>query len=147
MLQLALAIEALLGDGCALVVVRAKDRFNNPTSFGYTDFLLNVRLTDGRHVGELQLHLEAIHAIKPACHRTYAIMRQVSLFYDPHASTHPFRKPADFDLHSLARLAGRTLSSRATTTGPTRATETSRKRKDMLILCSRRSQTPRGTYH
>ena len=63
MAQLALAIETLLGDGCALVVVRAKDRFNHPTSFGYTDFLLNVRLSDGRHVGELQLHLEAIHAI------------------------------------------------------------------------------------
>ena len=89
MVQLALAIEALLGDGCKLVVVRAKDRFNNPTSFGYTDFLLNVRLTDGRHVGELQLHLEAIHAIKPACHRTYAIMRQVSPVYDPHACITP----------------------------------------------------------
>ena len=78
MIQLALAIEALPGDGCELVVVRAKDRFNNPTSFGYMDFLLNVRLKDGTHVGELQLHLEAIHAIKPACHRTYAILRQVS---------------------------------------------------------------------
>ena len=63
MTQLALAIEALLGDGCSLVVVRAKDRFNKPTSFGYCDFLLNVRLRDGRHVGELQLHLSAIHAI------------------------------------------------------------------------------------
>ena len=79
MIQLALAIEALLGDGCELVVVRAKDRFNNPTSFGYMDFLLNVRLKDGTHVGELQLHLEAIHVIKPACHRTYAILRQVGL--------------------------------------------------------------------
>ena len=68
-----------------LIVVRAKDRFNNPTSFGYKDFLLNVRLPpnptsfeDGTHVGELQFHLEAIHAIKPACHRTYALLRQVS---------------------------------------------------------------------
>ena len=78
MMQLALALETLLGDGCPLIVVRAKDRLNNPTSFGYTDFLLNVRLRDGTHVGELQLHLEAIHAIKPACHRTYALLRQVS---------------------------------------------------------------------
>ena len=62
-----------------LIVVRAKDRFNNPTSFGYKDFLLNVRLSPhGTHVGELQFHLEAIHAIKPACHRTYALLRQVS---------------------------------------------------------------------
>ena len=77
-LQLSLAVEALLADACELIVVRAKDRLNNPTSFGYTDFLLNVRLRDGTHVGELQLHLEAIHAIKPACHRTYALLRQVS---------------------------------------------------------------------
>ena len=34
-LELSKAIEALLGDGCELVVVRAKDRLNNPTSFGY----------------------------------------------------------------------------------------------------------------
>ena len=77
MLQLALAIEAFLENGCALVVVRAKDRFSNPTSFGYMDLLLNVRLKEGRHVGELQIHLERIHAIKPACHRTYALLRQV----------------------------------------------------------------------
>ena len=37
-----------------------------------------ILLKDGRHVGELQLHLEAIHAIKPSCHRTYALLRQVS---------------------------------------------------------------------
>ena len=47
------------------------------TSFGYMDMLLNVRLTDGRHVGELQLHISSIHGIKAACHRTYAILRQV----------------------------------------------------------------------
>ena len=80
MTQLALAIEALLGNASELVVVRAKDRLNNATSFGYMDFLLNVRLKDGKHVGELQLHLEAIHAIKPACHRTYALMRTVRSF-------------------------------------------------------------------
>jgi len=80
MMQLALAIEALLADGCPLVVVRAKDRLNKPTSFGYADLLLNVRLADGPHsghVGELQLHLEPMHAIKPACHRVYAILRQL----------------------------------------------------------------------
>ena len=80
MIQLALAIESLLGEGCELIVVRAKDRFNNPTSFGYRDLLINLRLKDSQHVGELQLHLEAIHAIKPMCHRTYALLRQVSRF-------------------------------------------------------------------
>ena len=80
MIQLALAIEALLEEGSPLVVVRAKDRLNHPTSFGYADLLLNVRLADGPHsghVGELQLHLEPMHAIKPACHRVYAILRQL----------------------------------------------------------------------
>ena len=80
MMQLAHAIEALLKDGCPLIVVRAKDRLNNPTSFGYADLLLNVRLADGPHsghVGELQLHLDSMHAIKPMCHRVYAILRQL----------------------------------------------------------------------
>ena len=56
-MQLALAIEELLKEGSPLIVVRAKDRLNNPTSFGYADFLMNVRLPSGPHqghVGELQ---------------------------------------------------------------------------------------------
>ena len=75
--QLALMVEALMGAGCSLLVVRAKDRFNNPTDFGYKDLLLNVKLDDSDHIGELQLHLQAIIDIKPACHRTYALMRAV----------------------------------------------------------------------
>ena len=46
-------VSCLLAEGCTLIVVRAKDRFNKPTSFGYVDMLLNVRLKDGHHVGEL----------------------------------------------------------------------------------------------
>ena len=64
LLQLSIALEALLEEG-VLVVVRCKDRLNNPTSFGYMDLLLNVRLPGGTHVGELQLHLEAIYAVMP----------------------------------------------------------------------------------
>jgi len=75
MTQLALALETLLAEA-GLIVVRAKDRLNNPTSFGYRDMLLNIRLNGGQHVAELQLHLAQIHAIKPLCHRTYAILRQ-----------------------------------------------------------------------
>ena len=78
MLQLAVALETLLSDGCEnLVVVRAKDRLNHPTSFGYMDFLLNVRLRHGTHVAELQLHLGPIHDIKPLCHRVYSLLRSV----------------------------------------------------------------------
>jgi len=75
-LELTHAVEALMADGCVLVV-RAKDRFNKPTDFGYKDLLLNVKLEGSDHVGELQLHLQSIIDIKPACHRTYALMRAV----------------------------------------------------------------------
>ena len=62
--QLTLAVEAQLEEGCPLHVVRAKDRFNHPTDFGYQDCLLNVKLDDDDHVGELQLHLRSIVDIK-----------------------------------------------------------------------------------
>ena len=35
--QLTSAVQALLREGSPLIVVRAKDRFNNPTDFGYKD--------------------------------------------------------------------------------------------------------------
>jgi len=60
-----------------VIVVRAKDRFNKPLDSGYRDMLLNVMLDGGEHVCELQLHLKPIIAIKPAAHRTYALMRSV----------------------------------------------------------------------
>ena len=75
--QLTLAVRALMADGCRLIVVRAKDRFNSPLDSGYRDMLLNVRLEGSDHVGELQLHLRTIIDIKEAAHRTYALMRAV----------------------------------------------------------------------
>ena len=74
-LQLTLAVQALLEEGCTLIVVRAKDRFNKPLDSGYRDMLMNVRLEGSEHVGELQLHLRTIIDIKEAAHRTYALMR------------------------------------------------------------------------
>ena len=68
-LQLTLFVEALLADDCPLIVVRAKDRFNKPLDSGYRDMLLNVRLEGSEHVGELQLHLKTVIAIKEAAHR------------------------------------------------------------------------------
>ena len=49
------------------------------SSFGYMDMLLNVHLKGSYsyHIGELQLHLEGIHAIKPQTHRTYGVLRTV----------------------------------------------------------------------
>ena len=75
--QLTAFVERLLAKGCALIVVRAKDRFNKPLDSGYRDMLLNVRLEGSDHVGELQLHLRTIIDIKEAAHRTYALMRRV----------------------------------------------------------------------
>ena len=70
-------VSCLLAEGCTLIVVRAKDRFNAPLDSGYRDMLLNVRLEGSDHVGELQLHLRTIIDIKEAAHRTYALMRAV----------------------------------------------------------------------
>ena len=75
--QLTAFVDSLLEAGCALIVVRAKDRFNKPLDSGYRDMLLNVRLEGSDHVGELQLHLRTIIDIKEAAHRTYALMRAV----------------------------------------------------------------------
>ena len=74
-MALTLAVEMLMSPECSLIVVRAKDRFNKPTDFGYKDMLLNIKLEHSDHVGELQLHLQPIIEVKPACHRTYALMR------------------------------------------------------------------------
>ena len=76
-MQLTLFVEALLEEGCLLIVIRAKDRFNKPLDSGYRDMLLNVQLKGSEHVGELQLHLRTIIDIKEAAHRTYALMRAV----------------------------------------------------------------------
>ena len=68
-------VASLAGDDAMEVkVVRAKDRFNHDIS-GYRDMLLNVRVRDDPHVGELQLHIGRIKAIKPKAHRLYGILR------------------------------------------------------------------------
>ena len=59
----------------SLEVVRVKDRFNSPIIGGYRDILLNVRVVGNHHVGELQLHLKNIRAIKPRAPRLYEVLR------------------------------------------------------------------------
>ena len=74
--DLARLVGSLSDDGATEVkVVRVKDRFSNPVSGGYRDMLLNVRVGDLQHVGELQLHIESIKAIKPKAHRLYDLLR------------------------------------------------------------------------
>ena len=74
--DLARLIGSLSDDEATEVkVVRVKDRFSIPVSGGYRDMLLNVRVGDLQHVGELQLHIESIKAIKPKAHRLYGLLR------------------------------------------------------------------------
>ena len=113
--QLAFALESLLDNSCELLVVRAKDRMNNPTSFGYSDILLNVRLHgDGpysQHIGELQLHLEAMHAIKPATHKTYTVLRSVG-WEDHELEGHDQDEDDEVDEDDVRALSGTELAQR-----------------------------------
>ena len=58
-------------------IVNIKDRFSKPTSAGYRDILLTVRMSNG-HVCEVQLHLEQILAVKGGeGHHLYEIIRKI----------------------------------------------------------------------
>jgi hypothetical protein len=58
-------------------IVQIKDRFAKPTSAGYRDILLTVRMSNG-HVCEVQLHLEQILAVKGGeGHHLYEIIRSI----------------------------------------------------------------------
>ena len=65
LLELNSAIEAFVGLGGEIRVVRVKDRFSKPQGSGYRDAMLNliVKGADGLVV-ELQLHLRDIIALK-----------------------------------------------------------------------------------
>ena len=76
----ALRLMSAGGAGCALRILRVKDRFGKPQD-GYRDIILNVALAaDGTsgHVAELQLHITDILAIKELSHISYEIGRGVS---------------------------------------------------------------------
>ena len=55
------AVEKLLSGDCGLELVRFKDRLaGGGNSFGYRDLMMNIKLPDSDHIGELQLHLKPI---------------------------------------------------------------------------------------
>ena len=62
--DLAKAIEMLLDGSSGLTIVRCKDRLGG-NSYGYRDIMLNLKLPNHNHIGELQLHLKTILDIKP----------------------------------------------------------------------------------
>ena len=47
--------------------------------------MMNIKLRDSDHVGELQLHLKPIVDLKSAAHKTYGLLRAVG----PLSPTHP----------------------------------------------------------
>ena len=64
--------EAQDGSDGRLVIIRVKDRINNPKD-GYMDLLINVEI--GNHVGELQLSLARLLEVKGSAHRIYNLTR------------------------------------------------------------------------
>ena len=64
--------EAQDRSGGRLVIIRVKDRINNPKD-GYMDLLLNVEI--GNHVGELQLSLARLLKVKSSGHAIYNLTR------------------------------------------------------------------------
>tara|TARA_B100000459_G_scaffold76497_1_gene42545 strand:- start:100 stop:3240 length:3141 start_codon:yes stop_codon:yes gene_type:complete len=58
--------------GGRLVIIRVKDRINNPKD-GYMDLLINVEI--GNHVGELQLSLSRLLKVKSSGHAIYNLTR------------------------------------------------------------------------
>jgi hypothetical protein len=58
-------------------VVRASDRFTNPTDVGYRDIKLNVK-TPNDGIGELQLHVKSILVAKNEAHHHYEVMRSIA---------------------------------------------------------------------
>jgi hypothetical protein len=59
-----------------MVVAREKDRFKKPTSEGYRDRLLNIRLANGT-VAELQVHVKPMTAAKALGHDDYKVSRTI----------------------------------------------------------------------
>ena len=112
--QLTAAVLALLEEGCELIVVRAKDRFNFPTDFGYQDMLLNVKIEGSEHVGELQLHLQSIIGVCRRHHQAPCagcpVMREPTLTLYTCTFCTAFRYqasvPPDIRAHEIGWLAG-----------------------------------------
>jgi tetratricopeptide (TPR) repeat protein len=78
--QLALFLTSLLeGRVESVAIVRLKNRFKYPMFTGIRDCLINVNISlpDGvAHVGEVQLHLAPILALKGRCHEYYDFFRE-----------------------------------------------------------------------
>ena len=84
----------------------------------YRDIIVNVTCGESGHIGELQLHLDTIMEIKPACHRVYGLLRAVGSTAVHLTAMQPFltKKKTTYIWHPTAsRLAGkRTILRRRT---------------------------------
>lgn len=74
-------------------VVRAKNRFANPTGAGYRDILANVRMPNGAVV-ELQVSTPQMLEAKDLCHSLYEIERELAIGIEGGRATQ-----SDFAVH------------------------------------------------
>ena len=59
--------------------------FLHITTPNYRDLMMNIKLRDSDHVGELQLHLRPIAILKSAAHKTYKTLRSVGWWVHAYA--------------------------------------------------------------
>ena len=69
-------LKGMLDSGSDLKIVRFNDRMSKPAA-GYRDVNLGVKLSEGEHIGELQVHLQKIIDVKEISHVSYAIARGI----------------------------------------------------------------------
>lgn len=73
-------LKSLVGklkEGGLELAAAPEDRFHEPTPVGYSDVMLNVKLSNGT-VGELQLHLKPMLEAKAEGHKPYEVIRSIA---------------------------------------------------------------------
>eukprot|EP00618_Florenciella_parvula_P037180 CAMPEP_0119511164 /NCGR_PEP_ID=MMETSP1344-20130328/29904_1 /TAXON_ID=236787 /ORGANISM="Florenciella parvula, Strain CCMP2471" /LENGTH=317 /DNA_ID=CAMNT_0007548143 /DNA_START=25 /DNA_END=975 /DNA_ORIENTATION=- len=92
------------------LIIRVKDRISNPLANGYRDVLLNLSIPGCEGlVCELQLHLKAIHDIKPVQHRCYQMLRGAGWDKEEARAHHLARRQAQLDEEVLIEKTKRAI--------------------------------------
>ena len=93
--------EVQARSGGRLVIIRVKDRINNPTKdSGYRDVMMNVEIDN--HVGELQLSLAPLLDVKSSGHAIYSLTRAQG-GYDTILDVLGLSDPPDIALHPACK--------------------------------------------
>ncbi len=102
-------LQALYAGACALIsaadVVRLRDRFENPRANGYSDMIVNLRMTNG-HIVEMQLHVQPMLTAKRFEQVLYS-RRRVLEAKDPAKYASVIRTLHDTatEIYGIARIA------------------------------------------